>query len=235
MSRVYFHSPRGEAELRGSELANMHGTVHDVAMVALPPSRDLILPRLTNPVRAWFAAKPYWQFLADVRVTFGVGGALFRDFDGAALGNFPLALNTVLAIGSDPLCLYARLAGQCEIHAYVEGPNRKWMAGLIRDGLDVGLYRNDEGWDAVVVLLESHDDEPVVTSYSGTASFPDADLLDLSEEEISALTDEGYDALWEPCLAALRADTVNVREINPDNLRATFNHGINLYDLFGRT
>lgn len=105
-------------------------------------------------------------------------------FDGTKVSNvnvFQTTLNTALAVGSDPLKLYARLHGQCEVHAFVEGENRKWLADIIQRGLDIGLYRTVprgyDGWEAVVTMLRKRDDEPVVTSYSVCESFPNHTIV----------------------------------------------------------
>jgi len=45
---------------------------------------------------------------------------------------FCVALNTAIVSGSDPIVLAARLHGQSEIHTYVEGENRAWLADVIR-------------------------------------------------------------------------------------------------------
>lgn len=100
---------------------------------------------------------------------------------GHRINTWTANLNTALRVGNDPLKLAARLEGQCEVHAWVDGPNRAWLAGIIDEGLAAGLFRgrtgpDDEfpqGWEDVVALLRARDDEPVVTSYSIEDGFPE--------------------------------------------------------------
>ena len=63
-------------------------------------------------------------------------------------------LNTALAYGSDPIKLMAYIHGQCEIHLWVAGKNRAWMANIIEKGLQEKIYRKDMGWEGVVELLK---------------------------------------------------------------------------------
>lgn len=102
---------------------------------------------------------------------------LIHPQTGEKLSLYHLSLNTAVAIGSAPILLLAKLAAQCEIHCYVEGPNRAWLAGIIEAGLHDNILRtwkNDSypGWPGVVDLLKKRDDEPVVCSYSVTSTFP---------------------------------------------------------------
>lgn len=98
---------------------------------------------------------------------------------------FSLVLNTAVRVGSDPVKLAARLHGQCELHCWVDGKDRAWLAGIIARGLEDGVFRDvsavtgsrggplvEKGtWESVMQLLISRDDEPVVTSYSVCESF----------------------------------------------------------------
>jgi hypothetical protein len=106
-------------------------------------------------------------------------GAMLHLPDGTQVNVFETTLNTSVAMGSDPMRLLAKLHGQCEIHAYVEGPNRAWLADIIEQGIEDKILRVWQkdfygGWPAVVELLRSRDDEPVVTSYSVTEQFPNS-------------------------------------------------------------
>lgn len=118
------------------------------------------------------------RFFDNLRTWMFAGfNSTFHLPDGRQASVFETALNTVVAMGSDPMRLLAKLHGQCELHAYVEGPNRAWLAGIIEQGIKdkiLRVWENDfnGGWPAVVKLLRSRDDEPVVTSYSVTEQFP---------------------------------------------------------------
>ena len=94
-----------------------------------------------------------------------------------------LAMNTAMRFGSDEFHLAARLHGQCELHAYVEGPNRAWFASKIEQGLASSFLRPDMGWESVSRLLRRSEDAPVVTSYSVCESFPNGwDDLPFAEQ-----------------------------------------------------
>jgi hypothetical protein len=109
---------------------------------------------------------------------------------GNRLGVSNVALNTALVAGSPAIQLAAKLDSWCESHAWVDGPDRAWLADIIDDGLRAGIFRrgfwfpsevrgpkdnwSDQGWGEVLELLRSRDDEPVVTSYSVCESFPNA-------------------------------------------------------------
>lgn len=172
MSRIYFHSQHGEAEVSGAERAHM-GLLID----------------------------PNHETLRDDR----------------AFGR----LLTEACQRGDDWRLIARLHGQCEIHAYVEGEDRDWLAGIIEGALASGLLREgfdttidpNSGWRKVIDLLRSRDDEPVVTSYSVCEGFPNLTLV--RQEETWQPTrpswepgEEWYDLpaeeQWATALAALR-------------------------------
>lgn len=181
MSRIYFHSPSGRAEVSGRERAHAGMICSDLFSVALgigaftdtEPYRTLLpedcyVLREQNQ-RQFFESFRTWSFVHR--------GAMYRLPDGSQMNVFEATLNTAVAMGSDAIRLLAKLHGQCEIHAYVEGPNRAWLADIIEQGVKEKILRvweNDNygGWPAVIELLRSRDDEPVVTSYSVTWQFP---------------------------------------------------------------
>lgn len=181
---------------------------------------------------------PGW--MTFFRTSFSHGGDRLLTFQGEAIPTFDLALNTVLAVGSDPLCLFAKFHAQCEIHAWVEGANRTWMADLIQQGLDSGLYRQGVGWDAVLKLLRASVEGPVVTSYSVTESFPNAYVA----EWVAPTNDDGepdddawYDLpdgeQWDLAIAGLRRSR-QVPALSPEILRARFGRQLTLIDIFGQ-
>ena len=107
-------------------------------------------------------------------------------WQGRRIALFDLMLNTAARVGSDAVKLAARLHGQCELHAWVDGPDRKWLAEIIASGREAGVFRDvnaitgyaekfpaDDSldWEGVIALLKWRDDEPVVTSYSVCDSF----------------------------------------------------------------
>jgi hypothetical protein len=134
---------------------------------------------------------------------------------GAELETANLDLNTALVAGSDPVRLAAKIHGWCEIHCWIEGADRKWLAGIIDEGLAAGIYRrgmwyadqpdgpkdkwSSQGWDEVLDLLRERDNGPVVLSYSVGDGFPNADIADYLPPwpEGVPKTWDAYDALPE--------------------------------------
>lgn len=174
MSRIYFHSQHGTAEVSGAERA--HFAI------------------LLDPTHA----------------------AMDDDY------RFSDVLNAAMQRG-DVWRFVARIHGQCELHAYVEGEDRDWLAGIIEQGLTSGLLRGEEmtrtsdprsTWPAVIALLRERADAPVVTSYSVCEGFPNLTIV--REERTWHPTipswepdEEWYDLpaeeQWATALAALRA------------------------------
>lgn len=243
MTRVYFHTKHeGTVEILGRERAHMGLTCSDITVGLVPQVHDDLLnhyfaARARDSVRSTDARfRDRWvgtMLTVTDDPVFRIGSEL--------LDNFSLVLNTVLAIGNDPLCLFARLHGQCEIHGYVEGPDRAWMAGVIRQGLEVGLYRQGMGWDRLVTLLEQSDAEPVVTSFSVTGGFPNSAVADWTPPEVTGeddYADAWYDELtsderWDHAMTGLRAKH-DIVSLSADNLHKRFGHGKTLFDVLNQ-
>lgn len=140
--------------------------------------------------------------------------------DGKKVGLFTLSLNTALQVGNDVVRLMARLHAQCEIHCWIEGRrDKEWVAGIIDRGLNVGLMRENQGWDSVLGLLLKPDDSPVVCSYSVCEQFPGYHLLPASHPIAKQDSDdrwEDYDALdsgeqWDLSMKALKSQKGKLR------------------------
>lgn len=181
MSRVYFHSPSGEAELRGSERAYAASICGEMGLWALKHEIDPF--RGDSPLLAWVPPGCYLRLMKKEAFARAFQDWFMAGLSGAYLANpetgdqyptFRLALNTAVAAGSDPVRLLARIHGSCEIHCYVEGPDRAWLAAIMEVGLRDNVFRTDQGWESVIEFLGGRDDEPVVMSYSVTEGFPDA-------------------------------------------------------------
>lgn len=221
MSRIYFHSEHDTAEVRGSERAWGDCLGRGIAMEALDLSRPtesthwnkalaaLVEPKLDENPR--FAA-----------LTLNVDSDKHQFVlpDGSRHAVWGTLMNTTIALGSPPVQLLTRLHGQCEIHAWVAGEDRAWLAGVIEDGRESGVMRARAGWEDVVTLLRSRSDGEVVTSYSVTDQFP-------SPEHAGHKADEdgdyrSWDALpgserWRLGMTALRVSTGQL-QFTPDNL-----------------
>lgn len=270
MSRIYFHSPSGEAEVLGSERAYMGWVVQRVAMSAVnldwADGASRIFS-LLDPNHYMAKEKIYSHETSVVdrrwseMMERSLGSSMFGDtlqWKGSPIGSFSLLLNTAVVLGSDEVKLSARLHGQCEIHAYVEGPNRSWLADLIQSAVDKAIFREVQGewpsgWNEVITLLRSRDDEPVVTSYSVCDGFPDYMVGDwmpawpegvprsyreLSEEQKKE-RDERSEAWyelphteqWRISLEGLRTGTGGL-EMKPDNWNTfKFGHGLSFLDI----
>jgi len=182
VSRVYFTSRTEEAELHGSERAWMGVFLGDLTVGIVTPlssgadaerMKELLPP--DHYLHRTFAANwPDWrQSFRAAWVT-----DLTLDWQGHHLSSWDLSLNTALALGNDVMKFFARVHGTCEIHGWVDGPNRAWLADIITDGLTLGLCRREMGWESIIKMLRSRDDKPVVMSYSVCDGFPNAEASD---------------------------------------------------------
>lgn len=246
MSRIYFHSPSGDAEVRGSERAFMGHLVNELFQVAIgvsdwdTPERPHVLRRIIYPNHYCLKATGA-EFARQLRTALYVAmDTPVIWVDGQVVQTFSAALNTAMAMGSDPIKLCARLHGQCEIHTYVEGKNREWLAKKIEQGRDVGVLRSDQGWEETVTMLRTRKDEPVVTSYSVCEQFPNAHAAgwkpDKLTEEGEADWDAWYDLpsakQWEMGMSALRQTAL---EMKPSNWgKYYFHDGLTGFDLLAK-
>lgn len=175
MSRVYFHSPSGEAELLGIERHYANALCVDLALLVL--KHEINPFRGESPLLAWVPADSYLRTVKKEAFPEAFEAWFWSGFGtkylvdprtGAEYPPFRLGLNTAMAAGSDPVRLLARIHGSCEIHGYVEGPDREWLAGIMETGLRDNVFRPDRGWESLIELLRGRDDDPVVMSYSVT-------------------------------------------------------------------
>ncbi len=186
MSRIYFHSQSGEAQLRGSERGHMSILCSDALISAIGPILDYdghpSWVRNIIPPGCYLHSSS--NLRRDLPTYLCVGEANIVLGDSIHSG-WQIGLNTALVVGGDALKLCARLHGQCEIHCYVLGGNREWLARIIRAGRKTGVLRANEGWEGVVEFLESNSVEPVVCSYSVSMPFPNPYIVnpEATEEE----------------------------------------------------
>jgi hypothetical protein len=267
MSRVYFHSqsdnnlrfgaPDSAPELRGSERAHASFVVNQIAIGLLNIDgyeREKKLYDWLPPLHYLRSSQP-GLFARSYATAFFVGGdeSLIVK-DGKSINVWELALNTALAVGNDPVKLFARIHAQCEIHGFIEGPNRKWLAEIMEAGRKSGLYRHDQGWEAVIKGLKTRDTEPMVMSYSVCNGFPNSEVSDWmppwpegvehtwraltseQQKEREIRSDEWYELSreeqWSRSLAALR-NHHGMLELKPDDWdEYRFGHNLTVWDLF---
>lgn len=254
MSRLYFHSPSGDAQLKGSERRWLAGLVNDLAVGTLGLHHPDRVDRLLS-----FAAPEHYITKHADRYPNGMAlGTAYRlaflnddpfspaliQHRGRRVDPFCLALNTAMQLGNEQIRLAARLHAQCEVHAWVEGPNRAWLADVMERGVREGVYRkrvayrdggraepqwSDQGWDDVIGLLRSRDDEPVVTSSSVTDQFPNPG------PHATEYGDGWYELddadCWRIGMDWLRQAPGQL-ELRPDNKAYRFEHRLSILDLF---
>jgi hypothetical protein len=240
---AFITESHGEVLLRGAERAHMNVLVGDLAKAVIPHEDTRVLRAMMPRIRPSFEELGYGRAGLN-RSLLGAymlhGEDELFQVDGQPVDNFCLTLNTAIALGSDSICLAARLHAQCEIHAYVEGPNRAWLADLIQQSLDLGIFREGMRWDEVQELLRADDTSPVVTYSSSTGeSFPNANVANWTPPVVEgeADWDAWYDLLaadqWRLAMPGLRLKSAKDElELRPDQLRAVFGHGKSLFDVF---
>lgn len=168
MSRVYFHSPSGTAELNGSELHHLrrvaegpseaawnldgHGSLERAAYIL-----DMATERTTRHDTATYLKADLRKAQEADRTGAGVFDAVTRfvnalktvlrvegldlDVAGVRLRTANVDLNTALVAGSDVVQLAAKIGHWAESHCWVEGSDRRWLADIIDRGLDAGIFR----------------------------------------------------------------------------------------------
>lgn len=255
MSRVYFHTPSGDTEILGSERAYAGGLVGDLTVGIVKPRflRELDVFRQLIPAShyLWSSVDNMPRFESSFETAWKV--QLELAWKGHTFDCWTVSLNTVQRIGNDPLKFLARMHAQCEIHAFVEGANRAWLAEIIHKGRVLGLYREGAGWEDVVKLLLTRDDEPAVMSYSVCERFPNASSSDWlppwpegvplhwdaltkeQQDERERLSEEWYDLpdeeQWERGLNWLRKEP-GMLEFKPETWEGYgYSHGISAFDL----
>jgi hypothetical protein len=189
--------------------------------------------------------EPQRQLVSALQTSLRVQG-LDLEVAGVKLRTANIDLNTALIAGSDPVALAAKIHGWCESHCWIEGPDREWLAEIIDEGVENGLFRrgfwyadtpdgpkdkwSSQGWEEVLTLLRSRDDEPVVLSYSVSERFPNEYIAGWDGPE-----DSWYDLpdaeQWERALTGLREQRPWAR-LAPDTLYdVTFGPPVTVYDL----
>ena len=233
MSRIYFRSLNLESEVRGSERAYFGVMISELALAILNPlwNSDR-LKSILPPTSYLLSAKDDREFDRNFRTWFRVTSSEIFVVGDKKIEPFSCALNTALAIGNDVIKLAARIHGQCEIHCYVEGKNRNWLAKIIQQGLRSRIYRPKQGWEETVNLLRNTDKEPVVLSYSVCDQFPNPDVANFSSENDNEdWYGLSFEKQWELALLGLRKSK-NGLEISPQHWNQFyFSEGISAFGI----
>lgn len=245
MSRIYFHSQHGTVEVSGRERAWANALVSDLLLSALNlrgtswvGDPHPMLQYAPGYVKQLSGKMQYEALVTWVRVgDMPDNGTPVKGHD-----LFTVGLNTALVAGSDPIRLLARIHGQCEIHAFVEGQNRNWLAGIVEQGIEAGIMRSSSGWEETLTLLRSRNDEPVVTSYSACEQFPNSSVAKWTPTRNDEYGDPAYDdwyelpeeESWRLALEGLRSEDHGL-EMKPDNWKTFFfDDGMNGFKLMGQ-
>ena|GEM_PF-2104837 len=245
MSRVYFHTKARTVGIGGRQRATFgalcskmtHGIL-DLADTPWPAEASAPFRRMLKPGHYAFDSKDDRTFAMRIRTLVSISDNCWR-WNGHEVDMFGVTLNTALVLGSDVVKLAARIHGACELHTWVDGPNREWLAGLIERGLDEGLLiprieQPPHEWTDVIALLRERDDEPVVTSYSVCEQFPGPSIA-LGDDADDAKRDAFYEmdkaAAWDLAMAGLKAQDGGL-ELAPDNWQTfRFAHKLSALDL----
>lgn len=189
MSCIYFTAPEREVTVRGPERAAMGLHVNNAMDRYLGDALDQHPERireLMNPdLHRDLMRANRRLFMTALHVSYNDPKPPLQ-WKGVRIEPWMLGLNTAVRTDDPDMTLAARIHGQCEIHGWVDGPDRMWFAGLVRRALERSFLRQGMYWDGVLDLLEESDASPVVTSYSVTGSFPtyQADWMPKASEEV---------------------------------------------------
>lgn len=243
MSRVYFHSPEDDAEVRGSERAYASCLIGNLAMAVfenhVEKYRDEQPLLKIIPAGSYLHRSARERFANDFgtwfRVAYGPDDYFILP-DGQKVATWDVALNTATVLGGDALMFLARMHAQCEIHGWVDGPDKAWLAEIIEQGLVDKLYRANAGWETVVELLKENTTSPVVMSYSVCEQFPNCgvgdwmDKIFRDDEHRDEHADKWYelpdDEKWRISMDGLKAKSGKLK-IKPDDWRG-YGYGLGL-------
>ena len=229
MSRVYFHMLDGTVEVHGSERA--HGRQLAEALGGSLMSRYTRELGLSE------------MYARPGMLSIHFGGRDTFDFGGRPWNGWHLILNTSIALGSDALRFLTRMHAQCEIHGWIAGEHRAWLADLVQQMIDDKIVRPEvpstyrpevpfsTGWRALVAALRRTAEHPVVMSYSVCEQFPRSSLWHeppiAEENDIAEAFDDLSEAeQWTACMPSI----AHV-QITPENLRTQgFGDGLSALD-----
>lgn len=219
MSRIIFDSKDKRAEVYGSERFYMAHVCSEFMKMSMDVSDSFDNELKDHWTRKVIPKDSYLHTMRDYANSFNtwvsVGNENF-EYKGESYSVFHMTLNTALTMGSYPVKLFAFIHGQCEIHGYIIDENKEFVASVIEEGLDIGLYRKNQGWEGVIKLLQESTG-PVVMSYSVCDVFPE-EFRTFNEEEDDYDYDEPIDEVWDraiveimdsPCILSISKEAMD--------------------------
>ena len=242
MASICFHTLDSDAQLKASERRALQRLCVELFLGKLDLSSDS--PRYPHPLRRALPANHYtqqyhetqWVEAMELLIRADSGELKLVVPSGRRTSLEEIILNTALDAGDDTLKLAARVDGQCEIHGFVEGRNRQWLAVIIENSLNRGLFNEGAGWEDVVRLLTSPCDGAVVLSASCCESFPNQGT---AEEGGWKGHESAWDRLknktrWNRAVKGLRTQEERGygKELKPDNWKEfRFQKDVSLTDI----
>lgn len=175
MSHVFFHSQHGEAGLTGRERGHLQLLGERAGAASVTPLGPGAAHRLASLIPPNHYLRGRWSETGWVnKLLEAMSSSVLvpLTWRGTILNSRTVVRNSAMLRGNDQVRLAVRLNAQCEIHAWVDGPNRAWLADMMQAGLDNGTYNRGQGWPEVIELLRARADEPVVASSSFEDQFP---------------------------------------------------------------
>lgn len=240
MRRIYFHTRERTVGIGGRERA-WFGSLCAQMMRGVLDLHGFMIDDEVRKYRRMLALDHYVaretdgsRFIQMLETALSGFDDLLRWND-QAIRTFSLQLNTALVLGSDAVKLAARIHGQCEIHGWVNGPDRAWLASIVEQGIRDEIMRPDIGqppheWPDVVAMLRQSDRDEVVMSYSVCDQFPNATVAGYGNPDDFYELDESEQ--WARSMAGLRARGSDDLELKPDGWHEfRFTHGLSALDL----
>jgi hypothetical protein len=228
MSYLAFTSRQREVHVAGWERHRLPGLVQDLAwgLLGIHPGGS-VADRLNSLVpdehfmgkseyRTMLSTLNFTQWASSYRLALNwTDRAPLIQYQGHTVDTWDLVLNTALAVGSGPMRLAARLAGQMGSHVWIDGPDRAFVADLITEGLVQDVFRleiqvtdpspvvpgksvtkrHKAGWADVIELLREDNQGPVATYVSTMDDFPDSYTLGINDADV--WEDMENDQVWD--------------------------------------
>jgi hypothetical protein len=232
MSYILFADSRREVKVSGRERALLGQYANDFPFAFIRPENLRHLP--VDPAR-FGAGEHDLAWSRRFMNAWGYSPSAFQ-YEGDAIDTLNVGVNTMTAVGGPLLGVVAWIHGQCEVHGYIEGEYRDWLADQLDQGVRAGLLREHpdahyDGWGQVAAMLRGGRTEPVVMSYSVCDTFPEPPS-NLDEEQQDAWYNIDPDERWIDGLTRLRGGEGNVGALDPRTLpERRYGDGKTIFDL----